>query len=86
MNVFAIQQFHSFRLLLFPLLMFAKRWKLLKLSSFFSFWIFWIICAYGDIFYWLTSMLMSKSVNNDVSKDSPFSTEQNIPSIIAFNS
>ena len=41
-----------------------------------------LICAYGDAFYWLTSM--SKNVNNDVSKDLPFSTEQNIPSIIAF--
>ena len=45
-----------------------------------------LICAYGDAFYWLTRMLMSKNVNNDVSKDSPFSIEQNIPSIIAFNS
>ena len=43
-----------------------------------------LICAYSDAFYWLTSMLMSKNVNNDVSKDSPCSTEQNIPSIIAF--
>ena len=43
-----------------------------------------LICEYGDAFYWLTSMLMSKNVNNDVSKDSPFSTEQNIRGIIAF--
>ena len=43
-----------------------------------------LICAYGEAFYWLTGMLMSKNVNNDVSKDSPISTEQNIPSIIAF--
>ena len=43
-----------------------------------------LICAYGVALYWLTSMLMSKNVNNDASKDLPFSTEQNIPSIIAF--
>ena len=43
-----------------------------------------LICAYSDTFYWLTSMLISKNVNNDISKDSPFSTEQNIPNIIAF--
>ena len=43
-----------------------------------------LICAYSDTFYWLTSMLMSKNVNNDISKDSPFSTEQNIPNIITF--
>ena len=43
-----------------------------------------LICAYGDALYWLTSMLMSKNVNNDASKDLPFSTQQNIPSIIAF--
>ena len=43
-----------------------------------------LICAYSDTLYWLTSMLMSKNVNNDISKDSPFSAEQNIPNIIAF--
>ena len=43
-----------------------------------------LICAYSDTLYWLTSTLMSKNVNNDISKDSPFSAEQNIPNIIAF--
>jgi len=30
-----------------------------------------LFCAYGDVFYRLTRMLMCKNVNNDVSKDSP---------------
>jgi len=30
-----------------------------------------LICAYSDVFFWLTGMLMSKNVNNDVSKDLP---------------
>ena len=30
-----------------------------------------LICAYGDDFYRLTRMLMSKNVNDYVSKDSP---------------
>ena len=29
-----------------------------------------LFCAYSDVFYELTRMLMSKNVNNDVSKDS----------------
>ena len=30
-----------------------------------------LICAYGDVFYGLTRTLMSKTVNDYVSKDSP---------------
>ena len=30
-------------------------------------------CAYGDAFYGLSHMLMSKNIDNDVSKDSPIS-------------
>ena len=40
-NVFATQQFRSFWLLIFPLLLTAKSWKLhklLKLTSSFNFW------------------------------------------------
>ena len=29
-----------------------------------------LFCAYSDVLYELTRMLMSKNVNNDVSKDS----------------
>ena len=35
------------------------------------FQLFNLICAYGCTFYGVTLMLMSKNVNNDVSKDSP---------------
>ena len=30
-----------------------------------------LFCAYGDVVFRLTRMLMSRNVNNDVSKDSP---------------
>ena len=30
-----------------------------------------LICVYGDVFYGLTRTLVSKNLNNDVSKDSP---------------
>ena len=30
-----------------------------------------LICAYSDVFFGLTGMLMSKNINNDVSKDLP---------------
>ena len=30
-----------------------------------------LICAYSEAFYGLTRMIVSKNVNNDVSKDSP---------------
>ena len=33
--------------------------------------LFNLFCAYSDVFYGLTRMLMSKNVDNDVSKDSP---------------
>ena len=35
-----------------------------------------LACTYGDSFYGLIPMLMSKNVNIDVSKDSPFHTFQ----------
>ena len=34
------------------------------------------ICAYGDLFYGFTHMLMSKNVSNDVSKDLPVCTHK----------
>ena len=37
------------------------------------------ICAYSDAFYGLTRMLISKNVNNDVSKDSPIDKKTKIP-------
>ena len=33
-----------------------------------------LICAHGDTFYWLCGMLMSKDVNNDVSRVFPIPT------------
>ena len=61
----AISQFTVFsQLLLFPLLMLTKGWKLhklIKLTTSFNF----------DASYGLNRMLMSKNVNIDVRKDSP---------------
>ena len=37
------------------------------------------ICAYSDAFYGLTRMLISKNVNNDVSKDSPIDKKLKYP-------
>ena len=42
---------------------------MLKLTS--SFQLLNEICAYGNVLYELTCTLMSKNVNNDISKDWP---------------
>ena len=71
-NVFATQQFYSFQWLLFPLLLFAKSWKLCKLPKLTQpFQPLNLICSYSKAFYGLTRKIVSKNVNNDVSKDSP---------------
>ena len=83
MNVFATQQIISqFSMAAISFVIACKEVKIAQIIQLFQF--LNLICTYGDAFYWLTSMLISKNVNNDVSKDSPFSTKQNIPSIIAF--
>ena len=83
MNVFATQQIISQFLMAAISFVFAcKEVKIVQIIQLFQ--LLNLISAYGEAFYWLTGMLMSKNVNNDVSKDSPISTEQNIPSIIAF--
>ena len=72
-NVFATQQFRSFWLgLLFPFFFNCKGLKIEQIAQINQlFQILNSICAFGDAFYGLTRILMSKNVNNDVSKDSP---------------
>ena len=61
---------------LFLLLMLAKSWKLHQLLSQINqlFQLLNLIWAYSDAFYGLTCMLISESVNNDISKDLPITS------------
>ena len=61
-NVFVTQQFRSFRWLVFPLLLLAsKKVKIAQIAQINQlFHLLNLICAYGDAFYGLTHMLMSK--------------------------
>ena len=73
--VFAAQKFHSFWLLLVTS---CKEMQIAYTAQIINqlFHLLNLAYTYGDAFYGLIPMLMSKNVSIDVSKDSPFHTFQ----------
>ena len=81
LTLFSIQQFRSFRWMIFPLRLLAESWKLHKLLKFFSTFEF---SSYIQLpLLWVELDATEETLNNDVSKDSTIAQNKNKKVIIS---